>query len=101
RDLGRGMVIAVTLGLVGLVPPILTKLLFDRVYPTGDVSLLAVLVVSVAASTITASCLGAVKTAFTQLVSAKLTRATSLLFFNHLQHLPTRFFDTHRVGEIT
>ena len=43
---------------------------------------------------------GAIRGYFTTYTTSHLANATSLLFFNHLQHLRTRFFDEHRVGEI-
>jgi len=30
----------------------------------------------------------------------RLGSATTLMFFNHVQHLPAAFFDEHRVGEV-
>ncbi len=44
--------------------------------------------------------MGAIRAYFTNYTTSHLSNATSLLFFNHLLHLRTRFFDEHRVGEI-
>ena len=79
----------------------LSKLLFDRVFPARDLTLLEVVVLGTLVVTALTALLSGLKSYYSQLVGAELTRATSLLFFNHLQHLPIRFFDQHRVGEIT
>jgi ATP-binding cassette subfamily B protein len=42
--LAKGMVLGVVLAIVGVIAPFLTKLLIDDVYPTGDVTLMHVLV---------------------------------------------------------
>jgi ABC-type bacteriocin/lantibiotic exporter with double-glycine peptidase domain len=99
--LGKGMLLGFAVGGVGLIPPMLSKLFFDRVYPAHDATLLTVLVAGVLVVSVTNGMLGGLKSYYVQVVGAKLTRATSLLFFNHLQHLPVRFFDEHRVGEVT
>jgi ABC-type bacteriocin/lantibiotic exporter with double-glycine peptidase domain len=56
---------------------------------------LGILAVSVASALI-----GSIRFLFMAYTTAEMGNATSLLFFNHLQHLRSRFFDEHRVGEI-
>src|ERR1035437_5401348 len=101
RLLAKGMVMGLGLGFVGMINPYLAKLFFDRVYPTHDVSLLQVLVIGVLVLAVTNTLLNAVKAFYSATVSTQLNRAMSLMFFNHLQHLTVRFFDEHRVGEMT
>ena len=91
---------ALVLGLFGLVPPFLTKLLIDLVYPTGDVDLLQVLVLAGLSLALAGAILGALRSFYTTYVDSRLSSATRLLFFNHLQHLPPRFFHQNQVGEI-
>jgi ATP-binding cassette subfamily B protein len=98
--LAKGMVLGIGVTGVGLVTPMLSKLFFDRVYPTHDTTLLQVLVIGILVASVTSAILGAIKSYYSTVVGARLTQVTSLLFFNHLQHLPTRFFDEHRVGEV-
>jgi len=43
---------------------------------------------------------GAVRSYYTAVIGSRLTNATVLMFFNHLLHLPARFHDEHRVGEV-
>jgi ABC-type bacteriocin/lantibiotic exporter with double-glycine peptidase domain len=97
----KGMALGVVLGFLGMATPYLSKLLIDEVYESKNVTLMTVIVAGVFAVTAAQVVLGAIRGAFTQYTSAKLSSATSLLFFNHLQHLPARFFDEHRVGEVT
>lgn len=98
--IGRSVVMAIVLGLVGLVPPWVTKLLIDLVYPTGDASLLLVLVLAALSFTLSGAILGGLRSFYTVYVDSRLTSATRLAFWNHLQHLRPRFFRGHQVGEI-
>jgi len=87
-------------GLVGMATPYLTKLLIDEVYPTQDVTFMHVLVGGVLAVSLFSAGLGALQRYYNLYVHARLLNVLCLLFFNHLQHLPMRFYDEHRVGEI-
>ncbi|HSU13175.1 ABC transporter ATP-binding protein [Longimicrobium sp.] len=98
--LGKGMVLGLVLGLLGMVTPYLSKLLIDEVYPTRNLTLMEVLVLGILAVSVASSVMSAIRSYFTTYTTSHLANATSLLFFNHLQHLRTRFFDEHRVGEI-
>ncbi len=97
--IAKGMTLGLAVALLGMISPILAKLFFDRVYPARDATLLEVLVVGALTVAIANAALGGIKY-YTQLIGARLARAVSLAFFNHLQHLHSRFFDEHRVGEI-
>jgi ABC-type bacteriocin/lantibiotic exporter with double-glycine peptidase domain len=96
----KGMVLGLVLGLFGMATPYLSKLLIDEVYPTGNLTIMHVLVLGILAVTVASSLMGAIRFYFTTYTTAHLANATSLLFFNHLQHLKVRFFDEHRVGEV-
>ena len=98
--LAKGMVLGLVLGLVGMITPYLSKLLIDEVYPSQNVTLMHILVGGIFAVTVATSVLGAIRSYYTLHVTSRLGNATSLMFFNHLQHLSARFFDEHRVGEI-
>ena len=98
--LGKGMAMGMVLGIVGMATPYLTKLLIDNVYPTGNVTLMQVLVAGVLSISVAQAVLGGIRSYYTTFTTAHLSNATSLLFFNHLQHLRVRFFDEHRVGEV-
>jgi ABC-type bacteriocin/lantibiotic exporter with double-glycine peptidase domain len=99
-SLFKGIVLALVLGVLGMATPYLSKLLIDEVYPTGNLSLMHVLVLGILALSVGSSVMGAIRFYFTTFVTSRLANASSLLFFNHLQHLRVRFFDEHRVGEV-
>lgn len=100
RPLLKGMALGPVVGILGMVPPYLTKLLIDEVYPSQDITLMHVLVGGLLSVKIASSLMGTVQGYYNLYVNTKLSNATRLLFFNHLQHLTVRFFDQHRVGEI-
>ncbi|HVG46268.1 MAG TPA: peptidase domain-containing ABC transporter [Longimicrobium sp.] len=96
----KGMALGLVLGLFGMATPYLSKLLIDEVYPSRNYTLMEVLVAGILVMAMAQAVMGAIRSYFTSYTTAHLANATSLLFFNHLQHLRTRFFDEHRVGEI-
>jgi ABC-type bacteriocin/lantibiotic exporter with double-glycine peptidase domain len=96
----KGMALGLVLGVFGMVTPYLSKLLIDEVYPSRNVTLMHVLVLGIMSVSIAQAVMGAIRGYFTTYTTSHLSNATSLLFFNHLQHLRVRFFDEHRVGEI-
>lgn len=98
--IARGLLLGLVVGALGLVTPYFSKLYFDSVYPARDFSLMHALVIGVAAFTVASTTMGAVRTYYAQIVSSKLGSAVGVMYFNHLQHLPIRFFDEHRVGEV-
>jgi ABC-type bacteriocin/lantibiotic exporter with double-glycine peptidase domain len=99
--LGAGIALGLVAGIVGTAAPYITKLLIDRVYPSGDVGLMQLLVVTFLTLTTASAVIGAVRAIYTAHVKVRLGAATRLLFFNHVQHLPIRFFDRRQVGEVT
>ena len=99
-DLGQGMLLALILSAVGMIPPYVTKLLVDRVFPERDVTLMHVLVGGMLVLGLSTTVLGGLRGFFSLYVNTRLNNATRLMFFNHLQHLRVRFFDRHQVGEI-
>jgi ABC-type bacteriocin/lantibiotic exporter with double-glycine peptidase domain len=98
--LAKGMVLGMVLGTFGMAAPYLSKLLIDEVYPSRDVTLMNLLVLGILGFSVAQAVLGAMRGYFTTYTTSHLGSATTLLFFNHLQHLRVRFFDEHRVGEI-
>ncbi|HEX8695601.1 MAG TPA: peptidase domain-containing ABC transporter [Longimicrobium sp.] len=96
----KGMALGLVLGVFGMVTPYLSKLLIDEVYPSRNLTLMHVLVLGILSVSIAQAVMGAIRGYFTTFTTSHLANATSLLFFNHLQHLKVRFFDEHRVGEI-
>jgi len=97
----KSVLLGVAVAPLGLAVPLLTKLFLDAAYPSRDVALMHVIVLGVLALSLASAVLVALKGYFTQVIAAQASRATGLMFFNHLQHLPLTFFETHRTGEIT
>jgi ABC-type bacteriocin/lantibiotic exporter with double-glycine peptidase domain len=97
---GKLLALGLGLALLGLVGPFLTKLLVDRVYPSGDVTLLGLVVAAILVYSTFSALLGAVKGYYAQVVAAHLQADTTVFMVNHLQHLPLRFFERMPVGDI-
>lgn len=100
-ELGKGLSLGPLAGLVGLVPPYITKLLIDEVYVSQDVTFMHVLVFGLLGARLGQAFFDALVGYYNAYVNTKMNTAARLLFFNHLQHLPVSFFDNHRVGEVT
>lgn len=96
----RGLLLALVVGLLGLATPLITKMYFDNVYPGRDFALLQLLVIGSAVLGISSSLMRSLESYYTQVVGSKMSSAVELMYFNHLQHLPIRFYDEHRVGEV-
>lgn len=99
-DLIKDMSFGVVIQIIGMVPPYVTKLLIDRVYPANDISLMHLLIGGLLAVSIGVAFMRAFQSYFNVYINARLSNSISLDFFNHLQHQKIRFFDEHRVGEI-
>lgn len=98
--LAKGFLLGPIVGLFAMVPPYASKLLIDEVYPTQDVGLMEAIVWGIVASMIARAFIEALQKYYTLYVNTKLSSATRLLFFNHLQHLKPEFFNRHEVGEV-
>jgi len=96
----KGMGMGVVVQFLALTTPWTTKILVDQVYPSGDVTLLNVAVGAALAIGVTGLLLSGIQNYYNLTVNTRLNNAAGLLFFNHLQHLPMRFFEEHRVGEL-
>lgn len=101
KPIFKGLLIGIIVGVVGMIMPYMTKLLIDKVYPTQDVNLMHVIVFGVLAFSITSAIIRLIQGYYNLYFNSKMGQETSLMFFNHLQKLKIRFFDNHRVGEIT
>ncbi|MCY1040865.1 peptidase domain-containing ABC transporter [Corallococcus sp. bb12-1] len=99
--LARGALLGPVITLLLLVPPFLTRLLFDHVSSLKDLELLHVLVVSILAASVAAALAEALLGFYSSYLNIKLESSAALYLFNHLQHLPDRFFSRRQVGELT
>ena len=96
----KGLSLGVIVGLIGMISPMLTKLLVDKVYPTENVSLMHLIVAATLGVGIGSTIISAFQSYYTTVINTHMSNSTTLMFFNHLQHLKIRFFDEHRVGEV-
>ena len=98
--IGRAGTLSVVSGGLGLTAPLLTAVLFDRVYPAGNVSLLGLVVLGIVAATAGE---GVIRNLFRFTAFAARTRmrdVARLALFNHVLHLPSRVLEARRSGEI-
>ncbi|MEL6614750.1 MAG: ABC transporter transmembrane domain-containing protein [Bacteroidota bacterium] len=98
--LGRAGGLSIVSGGLSLLAPLLTALLFDRVYPAGNVSLLGLVVLGIIAATTGE---GILRNLFRFTAFAARTRmrdVARLALFNHVLHLPSRVLEARRSGEI-
>jgi ABC-type bacteriocin/lantibiotic exporter with double-glycine peptidase domain len=100
RGLGTGIILGSTVGVIGLITPYLSKVFIDTVYPSRDVALMHLLVLGLLVASVASTIMSALRSYHSQVLSAQMGSATNLLFLNHVQHLPARFFDEHSVGEV-
>lgn len=89
------------IAVVSLAAPAISKIVIDEVYPTGDISLLAVLMIAAVGVSMATPLLNALRSCYAQSINSGLTTSVSWTFFRHLQRLPIDFFEGRRVGEIT
>lgn len=99
-SLSNVMLVGMLIQSIGMAVPYFSQLLIDRAYPNHDVSLMHVLVGAVIAINIATVVMRNTRNYFSMRLSARLNGTTGLHFFNHIQHLPIRFFDSRRIGEI-
>lgn len=101
RRLASGMGSAMVISLLGLLPPLLTKYLIDDAYPGKNLSLMHAAVIGICVISVATTVCAAGRSFYMQTVGAHANAAMSLMFFNHVQHLPVSFFDTHSTGDVT
>ena len=100
-SLARGALLGPVITLLLLIPPFLTRLLFDHVGTPADLDLLRVLVLSILAASVAAALAETLLGFYSTYLNIKLEHSAALYLFNHLQHLPDRFFARRQVGELT
>ncbi|PEN12327.1 hypothetical protein CRI94_15005 [Longibacter salinarum] len=97
----KGILLGPIVGFLGMATPYLSKLLIDEVYPSQDVGLMHVLVGGILGVTVASTAIRYLQRIYNVHFEVELRNKIRLLFFNHMQHLPTSFFNDHKVGEIT
>lgn len=101
KNILRGVIAAPLIGLLSLAPPYFTKLLFDQAGVGYDYSLMTLLVIGILSFSIASALAEATLSYYSNYLNIKLESNLHLLFFNHIQHLPYRFFYERQTGEIS
>lgn len=87
--------------LVMIIPPYMTKLLVDQVYPNQDETLLGIVVISTALVTILADLMVQARDYFISYMSMRMGLGTNFEFYRHVSGLDLSFFESRKVGEIS
>ncbi|MBQ6398925.1 MAG: ATP-binding cassette domain-containing protein [Clostridia bacterium] len=84
--------------LVGVLTPLVTKIAFASVIPTGQVTMLLSLALMLGATAIGGWLMRAVKTALTERIRNRLNTVAQNAVFSRLMNLPMTFFDARSTG---
>ena len=101
KRLYLAVLVNLVLTVLMIVPPYMTKLLFDYVYPNRDETLLYVVLLSIALFACFSDLITQVKDYFVSFLNMSLSLGTNFEFYHHVSELDISFFNNRRVGEIT
>ena len=87
--------------LVGLISPVLSKLLFERVLPSGNVRLLVSLAVFSVCVSVSSLLIAAVKDMLTTRIDTKLNIFVEAATMMRVMSLPADFFKQYSAGELS
>ena len=96
----KGVTIGVIINSVALIIPMMTKFIFDEVYPSKSISLLTSFVTVMLSISLTLAIAEAIKGYFSAYLNIKISNTLSMYFYDHIQRLNIRFYEQRRVGEI-
>ena len=86
--------------LISLIPPYLTKILIDNVYPNQDEHLLYIVLILTVLVSIFSGLISFMNGYFVHNLNMRLALKTGLEFYRHIGTLNFSFFDQRKVGEI-
>ena len=86
--------------LISLIPPYLTKILIDNVYPNQDEHLLYIILILTVLISIFSGFISFINGYFVHNLNMRLALKTGLEFYRHIGTLNFSFFDQRKVGEI-
>lgn len=101
RRLYLAILVGLLLTVLMIVPPYMTKLLIDQVYPNQDQSLLYVVVIATALFAIFSDLIAQVKDYFVHFLNMRLSLGTNFEFYRHLSTMDISFYSNRKVGEIS
>ncbi len=89
------------LSLVGLIAPMLSKLLFDRVLPSGSISMLLAIAFFTVCVSVSTLLISAVKNLITARIETKLNISVEAATMMRIMSLPADFFKEYSSGELS
>ena len=99
-EVGVVLVAILATSLIGLVNPILLKLLIDEAIPKLDFSLLNLFVGLMIVLPIVSGLIGVGQSYLNNLIGQRVMQDLRMALYSHLQRMPLRFFTETRTGEI-
>lgn len=87
--------------LVGLLSPMLSRLLFDRVLPSGNTRILLALAAFIVCVSVSTLLLSAVKSMLTARIETKLNLSVEAATMMRVMSLPADFFKQYSAGELS
>src|ERR1041384_2168065 len=96
----RDASLSLLIGVIGMASPYISKLLIDHAYPARDLTLVNVLVGGGLALGIAAAVMSGIESYYKLNLNTRRINVTNLFYLNHLLHLPMRFFEEQRVGDV-
>ena len=94
------LITVAAISVIGLAPPLLIRQIIDVALPSGDSSLLAMLVVAMVAAPTLAGLLGVVQTYLNAQIAQRVMFDLRNDLYQHLQSLSLRFFTGVKTGEV-
>ena len=100
HDFGMILLMGAAIGVLGLVPPIATKVVFDRIVPSGDGRGLATLVAGLLAAAIAAAVFQLVRGLAVLRIETRIGTAMQAAIWDRLLRLPVPFFRQFAAGDL-
>jgi ABC-type bacteriocin/lantibiotic exporter with double-glycine peptidase domain len=99
-SLANVMVVGIIIQVLGMAVPYFSQLLIDVAYANYSITLMQLLVIAIIVVNVATVVIRNVRNYANTRLTARMNNGIGLQFFNHIQHLPLRFFDERRTGEI-
>lgn len=97
----RSVAVSGLLALIALIPPYVTKVLIDNVYPSKSVSLLEFVLVFNAGVAVMTGLISHLRSYFDHNLSMRVGIGVGYGLYQHLSSLSFSYFDKKKVGELT
>lgn len=101
RDVAKTLVFATLLGLLALIPPLATQLVFGQIVPEGDDARLLALVAALIGVAIAAALFEIARGIALLRSRVRLGNALQMALWDRMLRLPASFFRRYQVGDLT